>query len=99
MDSSDGQQSQNTFDNFRVIIKTKLDLSEEQITTIINVVRHGILSNNSYTEIANNIKISLCFTDNNVILNRIRNGVKVKISSHWEDIFIFWYRCQDTFLY
>jgi len=91
MDSSDGQQPQKTSDNFRVIIKTNLDLSEEQINTIINVVKHGILSNNSYKDIANNIKISLDFTDKNVILNRIINGMKVKITSLWEVIFMFYY--------
>lgn len=63
-------------DEFKVVLKTNKNLSEEQKSTIIQVVKNGILSGSELNDIAINIMTSTGIFDM-IIINRIDNGVEV----------------------
>ena len=63
-------------DNFKVVLKTEKDLSEEQKNAIITIVKNGTMSGADPSDIAIHIMMSTGIYDI-VILNRIKNGVEV----------------------
>lgn len=63
-------------DDFKVVLKTEKELSDEQRNTIITIVKNGIMSGTEPSDIAINIMMSTEIYDI-VVLNRIKNGVEV----------------------
>ena len=63
-------------DTFNVILKTKKELSEEQKSAIITIVKDGTMSGVEPSDIAIKIMMSTGIYDM-IILNRIKNGVEV----------------------
>lgn len=63
-------------DNFKVILKTQKELSEEQKNTIITIVKDGIVSGVTPSRIAIKLMMSTEIYGI-IILNRIENGVEV----------------------
>lgn len=67
-----------SFDEFKVILKTEKNLSEEQRNTIITIVRDGITSDTEPSDICIHVMMSTGIYDT-MILNRIKNGVEIFI--------------------
>ena len=63
---------------FKVILKTKKNLSEEQKNTIITIVRDGIISDVELRDICIHVMMSTGIYDT-IILSRISNGVEIII--------------------
>lgn len=63
-------------DNFKVVLKTEKNLSEEQKNAIITIVKDGTISGVEFSDIAIKIMMSTGIYDM-VILTRIKNGVEV----------------------
>lgn len=63
-------------DNFKVILKTEKQLSEEQRNAIITIVKDGIRSDEELSIICILIIMNVGIRDP-VFLNRIENGVEV----------------------
>ena len=70
------RQQPSSSDDFKVILKTEKELSEEQRNTIITIVKDGTISGLEPSDIAIKIMMSTGIYDM-VILNRIKNGVEV----------------------
>ena len=70
------RQQPSSSDDFKVILKTEKELSEEQRNTIITIVKDGTISGIEPSDIAIKIMMSTGIYDM-VILNRIKNGVEV----------------------
>lgn len=63
-------------DNFKVILKTEKQLSEEQKNAIITIVKDATMSGEQPGDIAILIMMATGIYDM-VILNRVKNGVEV----------------------
>ena len=72
------RNSPESSDNFKVILKTKKKLSEEQRNAIISIVKNAIRSGEDFSTIGILIIMNADIHDP-VILNRIKNGVEVII--------------------
>lgn len=63
-------------DNFKVVLKTEKELSEEQKNAIITIVKDGTMSGDEPSNIAIKIMMFAEIYDM-VVLTRIKNGVEV----------------------